>query len=81
MIGKFGLTWNIQMTLNPPPVAEITWGLYYKHLMIINDDSSIINKLGASLTDDARVIIYDCHMFIVQAIGLQALRRNICDAR
>jgi hypothetical protein len=42
-------------------------GLYYKHMTIINDESSIVNKLGASLTDDARVIIYDCHMFIVQA--------------
>ncbi len=36
-------------------------------MMIINDDSRVINKLEASLTDDARVIIYDCHMFIVQA--------------
>jgi hypothetical protein len=41
--------------------------------MIINDDSSIVNKLGASLTDDARVIIYDRHMFIVQATGLLSL--------
>jgi hypothetical protein len=46
-------------------------GLYYKHIMIVNDDSRIINKLEPSLTDDARVIIYDCHhMFIVQATGL-----------
>jgi len=36
-------------------------------MTIINDDSSIFNKLGASLTDDARVIIYDHNMFIVQA--------------
>ncbi len=36
-------------------------------MTIINDDSRVINKLEASLTDDARVIIYDCHMFIVQA--------------
>jgi hypothetical protein len=42
-------------------------GLYYKPMTIINDDSRVINKLEASLTDDARVIIYDCHMFIVQA--------------
>jgi hypothetical protein len=44
-------------------------GLYYKPIMIVNDDSSIINKLETSLIDDARVIIYDCHMFIVQATG------------
>ncbi len=33
-------------------------------MMIVNDDSSIVNKFGASLTDDARVVIYDRHMFI-----------------
>ncbi len=33
----------------------------------MNYASSIVNKLGALLTDDARVIIYDCHEFIVQA--------------
>jgi hypothetical protein len=43
-----------------------TNGLYYKHTRIIHNDSSIVNKLGASLTDDARVVIYDHHMFIVQ---------------
>jgi hypothetical protein len=35
--------------------------------MIINDDSRAVNKLEASLTYDARVIIYDRHLFIVQA--------------
>ncbi len=38
-------------------------------MMVVNDDSRIINKLEASLTDDARVVIYDRHMFIVQATG------------
>ncbi len=46
-----------------------TSGLFYKLMTIINDDSRVINKLEASLTDDARVIIYNCHMFIVQATG------------
>ncbi len=45
-------------------------GLYYKSIMIVNDDSSIINKLETSLTDDARVVIYDHHMFIVKATGV-----------
>jgi hypothetical protein len=36
-------------------------------MTIINDDSRVVNELEASLTDDARVIIYDCRMFIVQA--------------
>jgi len=39
--------------------------LYNKHFMIINDDSRIVKKFEASLTDDARVVIYDIHMFIV----------------
>ncbi len=36
-------------------------------IMIVNGDSSIINKLETSLIDDARVVIYDRHMFIVLA--------------
>jgi hypothetical protein len=44
-------------------------GLYYKPITIVNDGSSIINKLETSLIDDARITIYDRHMFIVQATG------------
>jgi hypothetical protein len=44
-------------------------GLYYKPMTIVNDDSRVVNKLEASLTDDARVIIYNHHIFIVQATG------------
>ncbi len=44
-----------------------TCGLYYKHMMIVNYASSVVNKLEALLADDARVFIYDCHVFIVQA--------------
>ncbi len=36
-------------------------------MTIVNDNSKVINKLEASLTDDARVVIYDRHMFIVPA--------------
>ena len=46
-----------------------TCGLYYKHVTIVNYTSSSVNKLKASLNDDARVVIYDRHMFIVQATG------------
>ncbi len=42
-------------------------GLFYKHITVINDNFSVINKFEVSLTDDARVVIYDHHMFIVQA--------------
>jgi hypothetical protein len=42
-------------------------GLYYKHVPIVNYTPSDINKLKALLNDNARVVIYDRHMFIVQA--------------
>ncbi len=35
-------------------------------MMIVHDDARVFNKLEASLTDDARVVIYNHHMFIVQ---------------
>ncbi len=38
-------------------------------MTIVNDDSRVVKKLEASLTDDARVVIYDHHMFVVQATG------------
>ncbi len=47
----------------------MTSGLYYKPMTIINDDSRVVSKLEASLTDYARVIIYNHRMFIVQATG------------
>jgi len=34
--------------------------------------TSIVNKLETSLIDDARVVINDGHMFIVQAAGGQS---------
>jgi hypothetical protein len=39
-------------------------------MTIVDDDSRVVNKLEASLTDNARVVIYDRHMFIVQITGL-----------
>ncbi len=45
-------------------------GLYYKPIMIANDDSRVINKLETPITDDASVIIYNHHMFIVPATDL-----------
>jgi hypothetical protein len=50
-----------------------TSGLYYKPMIIVYDNARVINKLEASLTDDARVVIYDCHMFIVQTTGLDSV--------
>jgi len=39
-------------------------------MTIINDDSRVVNKLKTSLTDHTIVVIYDHHVFIVQATGL-----------
>jgi hypothetical protein len=44
-------------------------GLYYKRVTIVNYASNGVNKFKASLNDDTRVVIYDHHMFIVQATG------------
>ncbi len=52
-------------------------GLYYKHVTIINYTSSGVNKLKASLNDDARVVIYNRHMFIVQATGGKILQKIV----
>ncbi len=52
-------------------------GLYYKHVTIVNYASSGVNKLKASLNEDARVVIYDHHMFIVQATGF-VLLAHVC---
>jgi hypothetical protein len=49
-------------------------GRYYKDTAIVKYASSIVNKLEALLTDDARVVIYDRHVFIVQATGESALK-------
>jgi hypothetical protein len=38
--------------------------LYFKHIMVVKGDSSVISKWHSSLIDDARFIIYDCNMFI-----------------
>ena len=46
--------------------------------MIVNDDSRVINKLETSLTDNARVIIYNRHMFIVQATGDAITTKSKC---
>jgi hypothetical protein len=66
--------WSNQTTDIPDKVfqnhhgwTKASCGLYYKHVTIVNYSSCSVNKLRASLNDDARVIIYDYSMFIVQA--------------
>jgi len=36
---------------------------------IVNDESSVVSKRSFKLIDDPRVIIHDCHRFIIQATG------------
>ncbi len=43
--------------------------LFYKHMTIVNDDSSIVIKWNFKRIYTGRGIIYDRHMFIVQATG------------
>jgi hypothetical protein len=44
-------------------------GLYYKHVTIVIDNSSIISKWSFKLIDDPSIVIYDRHRFIIQATG------------
>ncbi len=44
-----------------------TCGLYYKHVTIVNDDSSVVSKRSLKLIDDPSVVIYDQYRFIIQA--------------
>ncbi len=48
----------------------MTSGLYYKRVMILNDNSSIINKWSFKLIDDAWVVIYNRKRFIIHATVL-----------
>jgi hypothetical protein len=47
----------------------VTCGLYYKHMTIVNGNSSIISEQNFLLIDDTRGVIYDCGLFIIQATG------------
>ncbi len=38
-------------------------------MMIVNDDSSGVSEQSFLLIDDTRGVIYDRHMFIIQATG------------
>ncbi len=60
-------------------LERVSSGLYYNHVTIVNYASSGVNQLRASLNDDTRVIIYDHHMFIVQATDANTLGLVISD--
>ncbi len=46
-------------------------------MTILSDDSGVVNMLEASITNDARVVIYDCHMFIVQATESKSVKQEV----
>jgi hypothetical protein len=41
--------------------------LYYNHVTMVNDDSSVVSKWSFKLIDNPRVVIYDHHKFLIQA--------------
>ncbi len=55
----------------------LTNGLHYKHVTIVNDDSSIISKWSFKLVDNPRVVIYDHHRFIIQATSPQKVKQKL----
>ncbi len=63
-MGHTGLAFTKQLTIAVR--GRVTSGLYYKPMTIVHDDSMVVTKIETSLTHDARVVIYDRHMFIVQ---------------
>jgi hypothetical protein len=56
---------------------KVFCGLYYKHVTMVVYASSGVNKLKASLNDDTSILIYDRHMFIVQATAVCRLSCSI----
>jgi len=46
-------------------------------MIIVNDDSRVINKLETLITDDARVVIYNRHMFIGQVTGVTVVKLTL----
>ncbi len=50
---------------------------HYKHVMIVNNNSSCVIKWSFKLIDAARGIIYDCRMFIIQATGRMFKFKNL----
>ncbi len=77
----YGKWWKIPNENALPSNLMIEYsGLYYQHMMIINYDSSVVIKWSFKLFDATRGVIYDRHMFIVQATdqppatGLPSLR-------
>jgi hypothetical protein len=65
----FCLTTLLLYIKGPGPVfTTLPCSLLAYIINIINDDSSIVTKWSFKLSDDLRVIIYDRHMFIIQAM-------------
>jgi len=68
-------THNPEIEGSDPAIAIS--GLYYQHVTIINDDSSVGNKWSFKLIDDTRVVMYDHHKFIIQATGDRKWREDV----
>jgi hypothetical protein len=53
-----------------------TSGLYYKHVTIVNNNSSIVSKWSFKLTDDPRVVINDRNRFMIQKTDGESLLKR-----
>ncbi len=46
-------------------------------MTIVNGNSRVVTKFETLLNDDARVVIYNCHRFIIQASGASSLIQTL----
>ncbi len=67
LLERLSLTGFIRSDMDKLAREKYCTGQYYKHVMIINDNSISLNKRSFKLIDDARVIIYDRNRFIIQS--------------
>ncbi len=63
---EMSMVWNLSFSTYAPCLMVSSVACTIKHMTIINDESSIVSKWSSKLIDDARVIIYDCYMVIIQ---------------
>jgi hypothetical protein len=68
VLGRGGWVQTTKSSKNQCQFFDAISGFYNKYVTIVNDDSSIINKLCFKLIDNARVVIYDRNRLIKQAI-------------
>ncbi len=61
------LNYIVRLSLDKLILAEQNLWLIYKHITIVNDNSSVISEWHSSLIDNTRVVIYDRNLLIEAA--------------